>query len=249
MTYFVTGLLIFDDYPVTPDEELHRINGLISLKYILNLFSINWIDSIELANVPNLYDDWRKSYGVLFDLPISFFQIMLNLDNQDIFLVRHILNFLIFFIGVIYFYKLINDNFSKELALLGSSNLITTPRIFSHSFYNSKDILFLSLIIIAVFYCIKLFKKNSIKNLITASLFCAMATNIRIIAIYLPFLTFIFYFFLRMKIKKKKFLDFLLFSFFLFLFVYLIWPFLWAAPLKIFLNFKRVNSLSKSLGF
>ena len=56
LIYFVTGLLIFDDYPVTPDEELHRINGLISLKYILNLFSINWIDS-ELANVPNLYDD------------------------------------------------------------------------------------------------------------------------------------------------------------------------------------------------
>ena len=172
MTYFVTGLLIFDDYPVTPDEELHRVNGLISLKYILNLFSINWIDSIELANVPNLYDDWRKSYGVLFDLPISFFQIMLNLDNQDIFLIRHILNFVIFFIGVIYFYKLINENFSKELALLGSSILITTPRIFSHSFYNSKDILFLSLIIIAVFYCIKLLKKNSIKNLIIASLFC-----------------------------------------------------------------------------
>ena len=67
----------------TPDEELHRINGLSS--YILNLFSINWIDSIELANVPNLYDDCEIIW-ILFDLPISFFQIMLNLDNQDIFL-------------------------------------------------------------------------------------------------------------------------------------------------------------------
>ena len=72
LVYLLTGILIFDDYPVTPDEELHRVNGLISLKYILNLFSINWIDSIELVNVPNLYDDWRKSYGVLFDLPIIF---------------------------------------------------------------------------------------------------------------------------------------------------------------------------------
>ena len=99
--------------------------------------------------------------------------------NQNIFLLRHFLNFIIFFIGVIYFYKLINENFSNKLALLGTSILITTPRIFSHSFYNSKDILFLSLIIIAVFYCIKLLKKNNIKNLIIASLFCALATNIK----------------------------------------------------------------------
>ena len=42
LIFFLTGLLIFDDYSITPDEELHRVNGLISLKYILNLFSIDF---------------------------------------------------------------------------------------------------------------------------------------------------------------------------------------------------------------
>ncbi len=235
LVYLLTGILIFDDYPVTPDEELHRVNGLISLKYILNLFSINWFKFTEFTNVPDLYDDWRKSYGVLFDLPISFFQVMLKIDNQNIFLLRHFLNFIIFFIGVIYFYKLINENFSNKLALLGTLILITSPRIFSHSFYNSKDILFLSLIIIAVFYCIKLLKKNNIKNLILASLFCALATNIRIIALYLPILTFIFYiYFEETNLKKNIFKFLIIFFFSYFLFIYLIWPFLWAAPFKNF---------------
>ena len=96
--YFLIGLMIFDDYLVTPDEELHRINGLISLKYILDLFSISNNNLIDLQNIPDLYNDWRKTYGVLFDLPISSFQFFFNISNQDVFLLRHFLVFFIFFI-------------------------------------------------------------------------------------------------------------------------------------------------------
>ena len=84
--YFLIGSLIFDDYLITPDEELHRINGLISLKYILDLFSISSNNFIDLQNIPDLYNDWRKTYGVLFDLPLSFLQFFFNVSNQDIFL-------------------------------------------------------------------------------------------------------------------------------------------------------------------
>lgn len=234
--YFLTGIVIFDDYSVTPDEELHRINGLISLKYIFNLFSINLFESAELLNAPNLYEDWRKTYGVLFDLPISFFQVWLQISNQDIFLTRHLLNFIIFFIGCIYFFRLIKKNLSdKKIALLGTLILFTTPRIFSHSFYNSKDIIFLSLTIIAVFYCIKLLRKNNLKSFILAGLFCALATNIRIISIYLPILTFIFFLFKEEHSKRTNNLIFFVILFFIyFIFVYLLWPFLWEDPLKNF---------------
>ena len=59
-TFLLIGHLIFKDYLVTPDEPLHRINGFISLKYILEIFSINFSSITQFENIPDLYSDWRK---------------------------------------------------------------------------------------------------------------------------------------------------------------------------------------------
>lgn len=243
--YLITGSLIFNDYLVTPDEELHRINGLISLKYICNLFTIDIFGIKEFTHVPNLYDDWRKTYGVLFDLPTSFIQLYFKINNQDIFLIRHYLTFIIFFFSNIYFYRLIKNNLKNEkLALLGVFMLTTSPRFFSHSFFNSKDILFLSLLIIAVFYCIKLLQKTNVKYFILAGMFCAFATNIRIIGIYLPILTLFFFYFREESIKKISTLKFFfIFFIFYFGFLYLTWPYLWLNPIgNFFLILKESTS-------
>ena len=233
--FLILGHIIYKDYLVTPDETLHRENGFISLKYIINLFSINF-DLTEIHTIPDLYNDWRKTYGVLFDLPLSLIETVLKLNIQETFLLRHYLTFLIFFVANIYFFLLLKKNlFSKNLALLGVVILVSTPRIFSHSFYNSKDILFLSLMIIATFYSLELLKKYSLKILILSSLFCALASNIRIIGIYLPLLTFIFYFFKENKNKPLINLEFFIKYFFIFFLVlYIIWPFLWQNPIQNF---------------
>ena len=52
-TFLLIGHLIFKDYLVTPDEPLHRINGFISLKYILEILSINFSSITQFENVPN----------------------------------------------------------------------------------------------------------------------------------------------------------------------------------------------------
>ena len=230
--YFLIGSLIFDDYLITPDEELHRINGLISLKYILDLFSLSSNNLIDLQNIPDLYTDWRKTYGVLFDLPLSSFQFFFDISNQEIFLLRHFLVFFIFFIANIYLYCLLKKRFKNEkFAFIGVLILASTPRIFAHSFFNSKDILFLSLMVISIFYCIKLLSSFNFKTLILSCMFCAFATNVRIIGIYLPILTFIFYFFLENHYKKINLLKFFILFFLIFFFIlYLTWPFLWLNP-------------------
>ena len=234
LIYFLIGYYIYNDYLVTPDEPLHRINGFISLKYILKLFFNSSIYTEQLKDIPDLYNDWRKTYGTVFDLPLSFFELVYKLNIQEYFLLRHYLIFLIFFISNIFFFYLLKSNLKNEkLALLGVFILITTPRIFSQSFYNGKDILFLSLMIIATYYCIRLLKKYSFKNLLLACIFCAFASNIRIIGIYLPILTFIFYFFLENNLKtKKNFHFFILFFITYFLTLYIIWPFLWLNPVE-----------------
>ena len=237
LVFLSIGSLIFNDYLVTPDEPLHRINGFISLKYIFELFIPNSSLLSELANIPDLNNDWRKTYGVLFDLPLSSIEILFNLNIQDAFLLRHFLTFFIFFISTIYFFYLLKIHLKTNnfLSLLGVLILISTPRIFSNSFYNGKDILFLSLIIIATFYCLNLLKNFNKKNLFLACLFCAFASNIRIMGIYLPVLTYIFYVFLPDDQKLKKNINFFLYFFLgYFLILYITWPFLWLNPLENF---------------
>ena len=136
LIFFLIGYYIFNDYIVTPDEPLHRVNGFISLKYILELFSSNTTTLKEFENIPELYNDWRKTYGVLFDLPLSVIELTFKLNIQETFLLRHFLIFLIFFIATIYFFNLLKTNLKNEkFALLGVLILISTPRIFSNSFY------------------------------------------------------------------------------------------------------------------
>ncbi len=243
--FFCIGSLIFNDYLVTPDEPLHRINGFISLKYIFELFIPNSSLLLELGNIPDLDNDWRKTYGVLFDLPLSLIEILFNLTIQDAFLLRHFLTFLIFFISTVYFFYLLKIHLKTNnfLSLLGVLILISTPRIFSNSFYNGKDILFLSLIIIATFYCLNLLKNFNKKNLFLACLFCAFASNIRIMGIYLPVLTYIFYVFLPDDQKLKKNINFFLYFFLgYFLILYIIWPFLWLNPLENFFSILKESA-------
>ena len=236
ISYLVFGHIVFDDYSVTPDELLHREAGFISLKFLIELFSFNF-DLPNYQNIPDLNNDWRKTYGVLFDLPAAIIEIIFNLETKKAYLLRHYLTFLIYFTGIIYFYKFLKNNLTKDkMAFIGVLILISTPRIFSNSFYNSRDIVFLSLMIIATYYCLELLKKNNFKNLVLSALFCALASNVRIIGIYLPILTFIFYFFLENKYKLNSNFNFFIKFFFLYFAVlYIIWPFLWLNPIENFL--------------
>ena len=104
LSFFLVGTLIFSDYSVTPDEPLHRENGLISLKYIFGLFFTNLTNNELLLNVPNLYNDWRKTYGTLFDLPFAFIEFFFKLNIEKIFILKHFFLFLIYFISTIFFF-------------------------------------------------------------------------------------------------------------------------------------------------
>jgi len=232
--YFIIGILITKDYPVTPDEPLHRINVFISLKYIFNFFLIDFKSNIFFDNLPNLYADWRKTYGVLFDLPLAFIEYIFKIEDvKNVFLLRHYITYIIFFIGTIYFYFLIKNIKKNSIyPFVGVLILISTPRIFSHSFYNSKDIIFLSLMIISVFYSTNLLKTFEYKTLFKSALFCALASNVRIIGIYLPIITFLFYYLSNSQKKKISIPKFFLTYFFVyFISLYLIWPYLWFSPI------------------
>ena len=115
--------------------------------------------------------------------------------GQNYFYLRHFLNFTFFFVGSIFFYKLLLNRFSNySVSLIGTLFFVLSPRIYGNSFYNNKDVVFLSLITIALYYSFKALDKPSYKNLLIFSIFAALSTAHRILGILLPISFIAFYF-------------------------------------------------------
>ena len=189
-------------------------------------------------------------YGAFFDLTEAFLERKLNIENiQSSFHFKHLLNFLTFFCSSIVFYKLLKIRFKNTyLPLIGVIFFVSAPRIFAESFYNCKDIIFMSFSIFALFFCFKFFERDKLKYLFLFSLFAAIATDIRIMGLYLLFL-FIFFFILECLDNKyffkKKILYLIALIISYILITYFLWPFLWHDPLNniifAFKSFKNYN--------
>ena len=231
----ITGITIFRDYNAYSDEPFHYWAGSVYYKFIKTyLITLNLHNSFFYEIQTYLNNDgykWWFVYPIFFDLLSEFLVDLLNLNNQNIFFLRHFLVFFIFFISTIFFYFLIEKRFNNYyFSILSVLILFLTPCIFSNSFYNSKDIIFLSFSIISIYYAVKFIENNNIKNLIFFSIFSGLMINARIFGLLLV-LSFYFVYFFHGKIELKSFLKkifFIFFSFFIILAVcFLFWPFLW----------------------
>tara|TARA_B100001123_G_scaffold442456_1_gene586083 strand:- start:62 stop:1720 length:1659 start_codon:yes stop_codon:yes gene_type:complete len=245
LVFFLLGLIIHKDYGISIDEAFHRLMGFYWLNYVLDFFP----NSDLKKEVYNILINIREAhlnldhltpnnfiYGVFFDIPAGFIETILNIkEPKEIYFFRHFLNFLIFFISLIYFYKILSERFSeKKWAFLGTTFLILSPRIFSNSFYNPKDLIFMSLIIISLFYYFKFLKVSNFKNSFLFGLFIAIATSSKSLALIVIFIYVLF--FLLSCLSKKEFF-FKNIKFYIFglgsyiIFTYISWPYLWSDPI------------------
>ena len=234
--YFFIGSQIYTDYGFYIDEKFHRANGFYWLNFISDFLGFENLKQISKIKLDLIQDftlpeikKWNQ-YGVIFDLPAAYLEIFFNLNEPiKYFRFRHFLVFIIFFLGSIYFYRIIFNRFNNKLiSLLGFILLILTPRIFGDAFWNNKDIIFLSIYIISIYFYFKFIDLPSYKNLILFSLFSAIATSMRIAGIFLPFSFLLFYLFDLISNKNKieiNFIFLLLISYIFFLTIS--WPLLW----------------------
>jgi hypothetical protein len=246
--YLLLGLFIYKDYGYSYDEGTSRGNGAVSANYINsklgNLLTIK--DSI-----PDLKTYTDRDYGVLFELILIGFEYTLGLkDPQKIFQMRHLLTFIMFWISVIFFYHLLKYVFIDwMIGLLGCLFLVISPRIFAHSFYNSKDIILLSFCIISTYTLIKFLDKKTFIFAAIHAISTAAVVNIRIVGTYIFFTTVIFLGIEFVKSEdKKRFVKSILpvVSVYVVLcvcFTYIFWPYLWENPVSNFIQ--ALKSMSK----
>ena len=221
------GLVIFKDFGLSWDETISRTNGLLALEYVYNLLGKEFnleINSIYKNSEDLSFKNYNDNhYGVVFDLPLAFIEYLFEIkDPQKYYFLRHIFNYLIFLIGSFYFFLILRNFYNFKLSLLGLIFLILSPRIFAESFYNNKDIVFLSFFCISTYYGFNFLKQKTLKELIKFSFFSALATGVRLAGLLIPVLIMFFYIIqLNEKNKKELTKNVILYSLIILFFTYL----------------------------
>ena len=242
--FSIIGFYIYKDYGFNIDETFTRKSGLYWLSYLADIFGFDQIYEISLGKI-NSSDDftipWSNAYGIIFDVPAAAIEVLFSINEPlKIYEMRHMLTFVYFLVGLIFLFKILINRFkSKFLSLLGCLLLILTPRVFGEIFHNNKDIIFLAVFIITIYFYFKLVDNENYINLIFFSLFSAIATSTRIFGIIIP-VVYVFLYFLSVISQKKdlKNIKFLILYLFLYLsFLVIHWPYLWENPIDNFLDY------------
>jgi hypothetical protein len=236
IVYLALGLLLVGDYGVGWDEQYERLHGLVVMDYFNELSGDRLFD--QPLSEYKLDNYFNRTYGSAFQTVALGLEFALGLDDiREWHLLRHYMTFLVWFIGLVFFYKLLQLRFrNPAFSLIGVVFMILSPRIFADAFYNSKDIVFLALYIISTFTLIRFIRKSGIQNGFYHALSCALLINTRILGIIVPLITLLFLTFqlFRNPLSKPTINHYILLSTyylaFLFILIVLFWPYLWENP-------------------
>jgi len=253
--FFVLVLLlgchIFRDYGVSLDEPRNIIRGAYAFDGIIKLIAPHFYQVHVAPHLAGLPPDASQDYGVFFELPLAFIELAFRMSNpQHVFYMRHFATFLMFFISLIFFFRLCREHFQNwRMGLLGCLLLLISPRIFAQAFYNSKDIVFMSLLIIAVYAMKQFLHSPSRKTVIWFALVSAAAIDVRIMGVLVPFIAvFVIVVKLLRSNNKSSELRRWLWLSVLYVIVTAVtiivcWPHLWSTPAENFLT--SFQSMSK----
>jgi len=236
------GINIFTDYGVHIDEYANQKFGERMIKCAQDTLYRDSRTS-ELFSSPIPRHD--VIHGPAFEFFLFFVKehIVRPSGRRDTIFMRHLLIFLAFYLGVFFFYLLCKFHFkSWKIGILGSLFLVLHPRIFSHSFYNSVDIPFLSFYILATYTLIRYLEKKTHLRAIFHALTCAILVDIRIVGAILPLLTFILLAIDGIKFREHKeeikriVKTTITYTFLLTGLIFLLYPLLWINPIGNFLE-------------
>ncbi len=172
--FLIAGLLVLDDYGVTIDEGAQRKLGFQTADFIL-------------GRGDTLPQGPTKVYGVVFELPLVVVEKVLGLeDPRAVHLSRHLLTHLLFLVGGFFCsllaYRLFNSRLASLFALL---LFLLHPRLYAHSFFNTKDIPFLSVFMISLFLIHRAFRKDTLWAFALCGVSVGILTNLRVMGVML----------------------------------------------------------------
>ncbi len=173
--FAVAGVAIVDDYGMPGDEVTQRRIAVANAAYIAT------------GATDDLYHRDHRYYGVAFEMPLLMAERVLGLqDSRDIYLTRHLIMHLFFIAGgfacAMLAYRTIG---SRWVALLAMLMFLLHPRLYAHSFFNSKDIPFVAMLLIALYLAHRAFRKDTGGVFLMCGIGVGLAINLRPFALML----------------------------------------------------------------
>lgn len=231
------GLFIYADYGMSWDEVSQWNIGRISYEYVFH-------------GSHELFTSKDKDYGVGFELPLYMLERALHLtDTREVFLLRHLVTHLFFLTcmlaGYILAWKLFR---SRLLACLVYLVLVCHPRIYAHSFFNTKDIPFLCFFLLSLLAIYVMFRRQRASWFLLGGLLLGYTINLRVMGVLLLGMVGLFLLIDMVQARRegkpvgKYFGYFGLYAGGAVLMLYASWPYLWTAPVTHFVaNFQSFS--------
>lgn len=226
-----TGIMIYDDYGISWDEHTDREYGQTVYKYIVQ-------------GNQNLLSYRNRYHGPVFPLALFSLERALKLsETRTVFLMRHLLTFLFFYLGVIVFYFFSRWKFgSWKAGLLACLFLVLSPRIFAHSFYNAKDIPCMVMFIVSAFTLLWFLRRKTLASALAHVVCCSVLIGIRFLGVLIPAFTLFFVIgdllvnTVSAQERRRLIAGAGVYFILLMMLVVLLWPTLWSSPLKNFID-------------
>ena len=176
--FFLAGSAWAGNYGVSPDEWEQRRIAAANLDYIRGQG-----DAFDPLPYPHAL------YGIAFELPALLAERALGLTaDHQIHRLRALLTHLFFIAGGYFCYRLAYRLFNNRLlALFALLIFLLHPRLYAHSFFNSKDLPFLSILMIALYLLERAFRRDTPGAFLLLGVAVGLLTNLRIMgAMLLP---------------------------------------------------------------
>ena len=230
LALLILGLFIYKDYGVAWDEVGQRNIGVANLQMIR---------SGDRSMLDGFAD---KDHGAVFELALMSIEEAINPATfREMIAIRHLCGFVFYLVGILCGYLLALRLFQKQwIALLGIAMLVLQPRIFAHSFFNSKDVPFLVAMLIALYAVSAAFDRKRLYLFVFAGIACGLAAGIRTMGLLLMLLVGIMLLgdiiLARGAPRKMLLWQTLAFTFSAIAALYTCWPTLWYDPLQSLLD-------------
>ena len=175
--FLLVGIVVVDDYGAGPDAPMQRHIAARNLAYITG-------DADRLGGFKIKHN---RYYGVAFELPLLLFERGLGLeDSHRISLLRHLVTHGFFLVGglccALLVYRLTR---SRVVALFALLLFVVQPRLYAHSFFNSKDLPFLSMFMVTLYVTHRAFRTETVGAFVLCGVCMGVLTNLRIMGVLL----------------------------------------------------------------
>ena len=176
--FAIVGVAIVDDYGMGSDEIDQRNKTIITVGYVA---------TGNISGLSRPTDVVYRYYGKSFEIVLLLAERSLGLqDSHAIYLTRHLLTYLFFiaggFAGGMLAYRMLG---SRWIALFAMLMFLLHPRLYAHSFFNTKDIPFAVMFVIALYLAHRAFRKDTTGAFLLCGIAVGLAINLRVFGLML----------------------------------------------------------------